>query len=339
MSIPAIGSEVIRFNTETDSHSDPIVSQVQQALNQIVGESGIPETGVFNRETESAIREFQTSHNIDVTGTINQQTVDALNHAAQQQEHLQHTSSSPSRPPVSQETRRQQVLEQRLQGEAVRATLRDAQSSHFTDSLRALTTAPTTIRANGVDVPVHGATPEELGLIQQTLERLPASHIRSIPRIVVADTAAHGSIRNAGNSINQTRVEQLMDDPGYRRQLTRDGLGELFSREASSLTRLELTHANLRSALQQGLNVSPTLLHETAHWVDGEFGLSGRIHPDQLGGVVSGSIHNPTGDPRGVVMERFANAYSQYYRGILSDPVALPTMRRVLSPTEHPAQD
>lgn len=334
MSIPSIGSEVIRLNPNGGTDTDSIVFQVQHALNQILAASAIEENGVFNRETENALREFQTAHNIDPpTGTINQHTIDALNHAVEQELLISH--NQPSTPSLDQNARSHQIFEHHLHGEAVRATLSRTLSPHYFDSVRALTGTPTTLHVNGNNIDVYGANPEELRLIQNTLERLPASHVRTIPRIVVAETAAHGQIRNAGHSIAPERAAQLLNRPEYRVGLPSQGLGEMLSRQPSELARLELTHANLSAALNAGMSVSPTLMHETGHWVDRQFGLSGRIRPEDLGGVVSSSIHNPTGEAQGVKMERFADAYSRYYRGILSDSVARSTLQRLLTPTEN----
>lgn len=332
MSIPSIGTEVLRLIPNGATQTDSIVSQVQQALNQVAGASIIAENGIFNRDTENAIREFQTEHNIDPTGTINQQTVDALNHAVEQTELI--TSNEPSRASLNQTSRGQRIFEHRLHGEAVRATLSPPLPSHYFDAVRTLTTTPTTLRVNGNNIDVYGANPDELRLIQNTLEHLPPSHVRTIPRIVVAETAAHGQIRNAGHSISTERAAQLLNKDEYRLGLPAAGLGEMLSRDPSSLARVELTHANLSTALNAGMSLSPTLMHETGHWVDARFGISGRIRPEDLGEVVSRSIHNPTGEARGITLERFADAYSRYYRGMLNDNVAHATLRRFLTPTE-----
>jgi peptidoglycan hydrolase-like protein with peptidoglycan-binding domain len=332
MSIPSIGAEVIRLNSNGETETDSIVSEVQQALNQVAGTSIIAENGIFSRDTENAIREFQTTHNMEPSGTINQLTVDALNHAVEQEQLI--SNSEPSRIPLDQNARNRQIFEHRLHGQAVQATLSRPLPPHYFDSVRALTTTPTTLHVNGNNIDVYGANPQELRLIQNTLERLPASHVRTIPRIVVAETAAHGRIREAGNSISPETAAQHLNSNQYRAGLPAQGLTEMLSRQPSDLARLELTHANLSAALNAGMSVSPTLMHETGHWVDRQFGLSRRIRPEDLGEVVSGSIHNPTGEAGGVGMERFADAYGRYYRGVLNDDIARATLRRLLTPTE-----
>jgi hypothetical protein len=331
MSIPSIGSEVIQFYPDQTGQTNPIVRDVQQALNQLAGYSELNENGNFNRETEDAIRDFQARHHISGEGRINEQTIQVLNREVSRLERS--NTNSQSTPPMAQESRRRQILEQRIQEPNVRAELQRSLPTHYTDVHRAMTTVPQRVRANGVDVEVYGATPEELGLIQLTLERLPRSHVESIPRIVVADTVAHGQIRRGANSISDRQAEHHMDGSRYRQRLEHEGAGELFYRE-SGLGRLELTHAALQAALRRGHQTSGALLHESAHFANLRHHFTRGISPDDLGEITYTGVNNPGGDPRGPIPERFADAYMQYFQGRLRDPAALSTLRRVMGEIE-----
>jgi peptidoglycan hydrolase-like protein with peptidoglycan-binding domain len=55
----------------------PTVRQVQQALNQRGFRTGPPD-GVFGPATQMALRNFQTSANLEATGRLNRQTLEAL---------------------------------------------------------------------------------------------------------------------------------------------------------------------------------------------------------------------------------------------------------------------
>lgn len=336
MSIPSIGSEVIQLPQDQTSQTNPIVRDVQEALNQVAGSTELQADGNFNRETEESIRDFQGRHHISGNGTINQATIDALNREVARRQSPTSSGPQPS-PTLSPESRGRQILEQRIQEPNLRADLQRNLPTHYTDSLRAMTTVPQTVRANGVDVPVYGATPEELGLIQRTLERLPRPHVEAIPRIVVADTVAHGQIRRGGNSISDRQAERQLDGPRYRERLEREGAGELLQRE-SGLGRLELTHAALQAALRRGDQTSGALLHETAHFANLQHHFTRGITPDDLGEITYTGNNNPEGDPRGPVPERFADAYMQYFQGRLRDPAALSTMNRVIGENESPHQ-
>ena len=189
------------------------------------------------------------------------------------------------------------------------------------DSLTVMhTTQPTNLQINGVNVPVHGANPQELETIRTSLSRLPASHLRTIPRIVVADTIANGNRTTGGNCI----------DEGRARQLNRGRLfGTLAQHGLPQQARLELSRESLTRARN---GVSSTVLHETGHFVDNAYGLSRQIRPEQLGSIQYRGVNNPRGEPMGPVRERFANAYAQHYgrRGV-RDPVARQTVDRVLA--------
>jgi peptidoglycan hydrolase-like protein with peptidoglycan-binding domain len=83
MSIPPVGQQEIQYQAGINE-TDPIVHDVQQALNQL-GLAGAP-NGVFNRETQQAIQRFQTANHISGNGEINQDTIDALNRQVQQRQ-------------------------------------------------------------------------------------------------------------------------------------------------------------------------------------------------------------------------------------------------------------
>ncbi len=78
MSIPPLGTQVIQFNPNAPPQTDPHVSEIQQALNAIAGESFLPESGVFDRATQQAVENFQRQHHLPATGTIDQRTLDAV---------------------------------------------------------------------------------------------------------------------------------------------------------------------------------------------------------------------------------------------------------------------
>jgi hypothetical protein len=182
------------------------------------------------------------------------------------------------------------------------------------------TQQPTNLSVHGVDIPVYGANAQELSTIRRTLERLPASHLRAIPRIVIADTIANGNRTTGGNSIDEARAEHLSRIVPFR---------ELHDTGLRQQARLEVTRAALNGA---GDGLSSTLLHETGHFVDWHYRLSGRISPDQLGDIRYGGVNRAgSSDPRGPVPERFADAYSAHFRGRLHDRAARATVERVLA--------
>ena len=58
-----------------------MVADIQKALNQIEGNPVVAESGVFDRQTEAALKAFQKNAGLEATGVIAQPTIDALNKA------------------------------------------------------------------------------------------------------------------------------------------------------------------------------------------------------------------------------------------------------------------
>ncbi len=78
MSIPPVGYGVLTPESDACT-SNPTVQGVQQALNQLAGQSLLAEDGSFDSRTSDMLRTFQEFHGLPATGTIDQATVDALN--------------------------------------------------------------------------------------------------------------------------------------------------------------------------------------------------------------------------------------------------------------------
>ena len=78
MSIPPVGYSVLTPEAEACT-SNPTVQGVQQALNQLAGQSLLAEDGSFDSRTSEMLRTFQGLHGLPPTGAIDQATVDALN--------------------------------------------------------------------------------------------------------------------------------------------------------------------------------------------------------------------------------------------------------------------
>ncbi len=197
------------------------------------------------------------------------------------------------------------------------------------DALAVLnTTAPQHVTVNGVGIDVYGASPSELATIENTLGRLPASHLRTIPRVVVADTIAHGNRASGGGWVPQRSIDAYESGTGASGRNTAAYRAEGWS----NLPRLELSHESLGRRDVTRSQLSLTVLHETGHAVDERYGLSSGLTASQLGEVdYNGQGHEAEGD-LGPVHERFGDAYMRYYRGTLSsDATAYETMSRALA--------
>ncbi len=174
------------------------------------------------------------------------------------------------------------------------------------DALRVMnTTEPEHITVHGVPIDVYGATPSELETITNTLDRLPPSHLRTIPRVVVSENIGHGNNDTGGGWMPESAIRHYESENPANTEMYR---AEGWVNEP----RLELTRESLTEV--ESTHLSNTLLHETGHAVDERYGLSGDVAPDDLGNVVYNGGHTePDADARGPVSERFADAYMSYY--------------------------
>lgn len=195
------------------------------------------------------------------------------------------------------------------------------------DALEVLnTTTPQHITVNGVPIDVYGASPSELETIQTTLGRLPPSHLRTIPRVVVGDTIGHGNNERGGAWVPQRSIDAYEARGGGARNAA------AYRAEGwTNPPRLELTHESLGRRDVESSHVSPTILHETGHAVDERYHLSGGMSPESLGRIdYNGGTHAGPED-LGPVNERFADGYMHYYLGSLrGDPVAYPTISHAI---------
>lgn len=207
------------------------------------------------------------------------------------------------------------------------------------DAVGVMNTQPVQhLTVNGVQLSVQGASPAELETLRTTFSRLPASHLRTLPTIVVADRIAFGSADSGGGFVPQRTIDHFMSrSPGVADDLSRMGW--------RNEPRLELSRAALARRDVQRSGVSFTALHETAHAVDERYGVTGRLTPDSLGNVTYSSSRNAAAahaaDPRGPLNERFGNAYMEFFgnpaRLRRSDPVAWATIERELAQLEAPS--
>lgn len=197
------------------------------------------------------------------------------------------------------------------------------------DALEVLnTTTPQRVTINGVGIDVFGASPSELATIQNTLSLLPASHLRTVPRVVVADSVGHGDRSTGGGWVPQRSIDAYEAGSGGRARNTAAYQAEGWR----NLPRLELSHESLARAEVVESQVSPTVLHETAHAVDERYGLSARITAPDLGRIDynGGRYAGPV--ELGPVNERFADGYMRYYAGTLrSDATAYETVSSALA--------
>lgn len=201
---------------------------------------------------------------------------------------------------------REAVLPQRLRGDALRVL-------NTTEAQR--------ITVNGVPIDVHGASANELETIRSTLSRLPASHLRTIPRVVVADTIGHGNNTRGGAWVPQRAIDAYESGDGARNAAAYRAEGWL------NQPRLELTHESLTRPDVASSHLSPTILHETGHAVDERYGLSRSLTAESLGGIDYDGGRYAGPEQLGPVHERFADGYMRYYLGSLRrDPVAFPTI-------------
>lgn len=76
--ISGVGREIITQRAG-QARTDPVVWQVQSALNAIAGRPAVREDGVFDGRTSVVLRRFQEGEGLHPSGTIDQATIDALN--------------------------------------------------------------------------------------------------------------------------------------------------------------------------------------------------------------------------------------------------------------------
>lgn len=335
MSIQGIGSRSISFDPGSYGDTNQTVADVQHALNQLHRSSDVPENGVFDRTTEDAVREFQVSHGISGNGVINQETINALNSGVEQQERVEAregtSAAGPATPQLSEADRNRRLQELRIQEPAVRQELEqrsmgpggrvitdtaepaDASprpQTHYevtphelgTERYRTAAEAlhdpnPHRVNVNGHDFRISGASDAEARVIQNSLERLPASHLDRVPpNITVSDRLSNH--RTSGGAQFPTDAESP------RIELSRRSLQTAAGRESSGHTG----------------NVNSTLLHEIGHCVgSGTYGNNseayrtapyGQLH--DLKADVPAGARDPASRRR---IEQYAQAYMMYFGG------------------------
>lgn len=84
MPIDPIHSARIDLDTPHSPETSQSVKQVQHSLNLLQGKPGLAEDGVFGVQTQAALRDFQKTHDLPVSGAISQPVVEALNQAVAQ---------------------------------------------------------------------------------------------------------------------------------------------------------------------------------------------------------------------------------------------------------------
>jgi hypothetical protein len=298
MGIRAIGTQIISPEAAS-SQNDEIVGGVQHALNQINGYSELSENGIFDQQTENAIREFQNRYGIEGNGEINQQTIDALNRRTASIQNQ--TNPSQSSPPISEADRNRRLQELRIQEPAVRDSLNQQISSGgevYRTAAESLSDPnPHTIRVRGHDFRVFGATDSEAAVIRNSLERLPSSHLDRVPpNVVVANQLTNR--RTSGGA-------QFPDDAQH--------------------PRVEVSRESLRpsaAAFDRGRQsaVNSALLHEIGHLVgSGSYGDQRSVYGSapygrlqDIPADVPSTARHPESRDR---IERYAQAYMMYFGG------------------------
>ena len=119
MPIGPIGSQPIASASEEQQPSKT-VAEVQKALNQIEGNPVVAESGIFDKQTEAALKAFQKSAGLEVGGVINQETVDALNKASYRTGQIEEEPSAE----ISTKEKGTRKLEASLPGQMMEASLR-----------------------------------------------------------------------------------------------------------------------------------------------------------------------------------------------------------------------
>jgi hypothetical protein len=152
---------------------------------------------------------------------------------------------------------------------------------------------------SGHTIMVHGATPQEMATIRQTLERLPSTHVACIHRIAIGDTRT-GSRGPASSTGGNTFSD---GDNRYSIEMTH-----------TSFTPEYLRRIDPQTGVPDNQLVSGGLMHETAHCASQKMGLSVGATDNNLGNVVYHGGNRGAGtDPRGGAFERFADAYRYYH--------------------------
>lgn len=297
MGVHPIGNRSISL-PDSSSRSDQTVAEVQHTLNAINRTNELPENGIFDRNTENAIRRFQSSSGIEQTGTINPQTIDALNRreASMRPE----TAENQAPPPLSEADRNRRIQELRIQEPVVRGGLEEQSRGGevYGTAAEALRDPnPHSVRVRGHDFQIYGATDSEAAVIRNSLERLPSSHLDRVPpNMVVADTLTNR--RTSGGA-------QFPHDADHPRvEISRRSLHP-------SAQRVESGHEGA---------INSALLHEIGHCVgSGMYGNRSEAYRSapydalqDLPADVPSSSRAP--ESRGRI-ERYAQAYMMYFGG------------------------
>lgn len=319
MSIPSVGGRSISYDPHSFRESNQTVAGVQHALNRINQNTNLPENGVFDRDTENAVREFQNTHHLPETGVIDGETIDALNTQFDQTAHEEAIDAGTPR--LSDEERGRRIQEMRIQEPVIRQDLEtnaagsqihssgvqmpyeftpvERGHEQYNTAAEALNDPnPHNVNVRGHDYRICGATENEARVIRNTLERLPASHLDRIPpEITVSHTLSNNRSRGGA---------QFPDDAQHPRlELSRESLNDASANVASG----------------QNVNaVSSTMLHETGHLVGS--GMYGN-HPEayrsapfgalqDLPAVVPENAQDPESRRR---IEQYAQAYMMYFGG------------------------
>ncbi|HSE43639.1 MAG TPA: peptidoglycan-binding domain-containing protein, partial [Acidobacteriota bacterium] len=232
MSIPLLGNQIIQFDPRASIQTDPHVSAVQQALNAIAGESLLQESGVFDRATQEAVENFQRQHHLPPTGTIDQRTLDAIDHNRTSQTQQQ----SPA-PALTPQDRNRRTMEFQSQEQLQRNRLEQQLQSP----------------GNGTqNVNQHQQVAESTA--ESLRMRLDPSERSSFDRIEAANNEAesHGAFVNS-------RLGTTAGEPASR------GRGQILVRDQIRATREGLTNRTnpeLQQTLSQLTSVTPGALNQ-----------------------------------------------------------------------------
>lgn len=115
-----------------------------------------------------------------------------------------------------------------------------------------------TLNINGYSLDIFGASPIHTSIIQETLLKIPRTHLSLIPRVVVGDVVGGGKITRGGNSVNRLPQPRLELSTGA------------------------MNNAQKRKEARNGGHVHITVLHEVGHHVDWKLGITKGLNGAQL---------------------------------------------------------